>query len=145
MLGVARIVPKALIQPAKDLDGVEVASIASRDVSRAEQFAAEHGIASVHSNYAELLRDDSLDAIYVPLPVSLHAEWAIAALEAGHHVLCEKPFASNAYQARLMVAAAERAGKRLVEALHSALSSSCAAHDRVIATDRSICGRGESL
>ena len=64
------------------------------------------------------MEDETLDAVYVALPASLHAEWTIAAVEAGRHVLCEKPFASNAAEAREMVAAAERADRRLVEAFH---------------------------
>ena len=85
---------------------------------RAAKFAKEHEIPVVHRSYAELLGDDSLDAIYVPLANSLHAQWTIAALEAGHHVLCEKPFASNAAQAAEMVATAERTGRVLAEAYH---------------------------
>jgi predicted dehydrogenase len=95
-----------------------VAAVAARDPERAAKFAREHEIPVVHLSYDELLADDSLDAIYVPLANSLHAQWTIAALEAGHHVLCEKPFASNAAQAAEMVATAERTGRVLVEAYH---------------------------
>ncbi len=109
---------RALIEPARKVDEVEVVAVAARDPERAEKFAKEHEIPVVHRSYDELLADDSLDAIYVPLVNSLHARWAIAALEAGHHVLCEKPLASNAAQAAEMVAAAERTGRVLVEAYH---------------------------
>jgi predicted dehydrogenase len=109
---------RALIEPARTIDEVEVAAVAARDPKRAEGFAEEYGIPLVHPSYDVLLADESLDAIYVPLANSLHARWTIAALEAGHHVLCEKPFASNATQAAEMVAAAERTGRILMEAFH---------------------------
>jgi predicted dehydrogenase len=118
VIGAAGITGRALIEPARKLDEVQVAAVAARDPERAAKFAEEHEIPVVHRSYAELLADDSLDAIYVPLANSLHAQWTIAALEAGHHVLCEKPFASNAAQAAEMVATAERTGRVLVEAYH---------------------------
>ena len=85
---------------------------------RAAIFADAHGIPVVHPSYEALLADESVDAVYVGLANSLHAHWTIAALEAGRHVLCEKPFASNAAQAARMVAVAERTGRALVEAFH---------------------------
>jgi predicted dehydrogenase len=118
VLGAARIAPMALIRPAREVEGVEVAAIAARDVVRAEKFAARHGIARAHASYAALLADEAIDAIYNPLPNGLHAEWSIRALEAGKHVLCEKPIASNAAEAEQMAAAAERSGRVLVEAFH---------------------------
>lgn len=118
ILGAAKIAPKALIGPARDLGTVEVAAVACRDARRAELFAAEHGIERVHSTYDELINDADLDAVYVPLPVSEHARWSIAALEAGRHVLCEKPFALNAPQAQQMVDVGIRTDRRLVEAMH---------------------------
>jgi predicted dehydrogenase len=118
VIGAAGIVGRALIEPARKVDEVEVAAVAARDPERAAKFAKEHEVPVVHQSYDELLADDSLDAIYVPLANSLHAQWTIAALEAGRHVLCEKPFASNAAQAAEMVATAERTGRVLVEAYH---------------------------
>ncbi|MCU1491037.1 MAG: putative oxidoreductase [Acidimicrobiaceae bacterium] len=117
-LGAARITRRALLEPAAEIDGVEVAAVAARDADRARAFADEHGIETVHTSYAALLADDSIDAIYNPLPASAHAEWSIRALEAGKHVLCEKPFAMNAAEAEVMVAAAERTGLVLMEAFH---------------------------
>jgi predicted dehydrogenase len=118
ILGAARIAPAALVEPAAKLPGVEVTRIASRDRARAEAFAAEHGIASVSGSYAELLAAGDVDVVYNPLPMSLHAEWTIAALLAGKHVLCEKPFASNAAEAAEMVRVAEQEGLVLGEAFH---------------------------
>jgi predicted dehydrogenase len=118
ILGAARIAPMALIRPARQVSGVEVAAVAARDRGRAERFAARHGIARVHESYAELLEDSEIDAVYNPLPNSLHAEWTVRALEAGKHVLCEKPFASNAEEAVRMGEAAEKSGRVLMEAFH---------------------------
>lgn len=118
ILGAARIAPKALIDPAQKLSNVTVQRVAAREVSRAEAFANEHGIPEVSSSYAELIAADDVDVVYNPLPMSLHAEWTIAALEAGKHVLCEKPFASNATEAEAMIAAAERCDRTLCEAFH---------------------------
>jgi len=118
ILGAARIAPMALVRPAREVAGVEVAAVAARDAARAQKFATKHGIARVHSSYEDLLADPELDAIYNPLPNALHCEWTIRALEAGKHVLCEKPLASNEAEARQMQAAAEKAGRVLTEAFH---------------------------
>ncbi len=118
ILGAARIAPKALVQPVAKLASAEVTRVAARDRSRAEAFATEHGIAAVSDSYAQVLKADDVDVVYNPLPMSLHAEWTIAALEAGKHVFCEKPFASNATEAAAMVEAAERTGNKLAEAFH---------------------------
>ncbi|MEM8922283.1 MAG: Gfo/Idh/MocA family oxidoreductase [Actinomycetota bacterium] len=118
VLGAARIAPKALLLPAAKLDGVEVTVVAARDRGRAEAFAAEHGIGSVVDGYADVIVSDEVDVVYNPLPMSLHAEWTIAALRAGKHVLCEKPFASNAAEAAEMVRVAEETGLVLGEAFH---------------------------
>ncbi len=118
VLGAARITPMALLRPAKQVPEAAIAAVAARDPARAQAFATKHGIARAHESYAALLADPELDAVYNPLPNSHHAEWTIRALEAGKHVLCEKPLASNADEARQMAAAAERTGRRLIEAFH---------------------------
>jgi predicted dehydrogenase len=118
VLGAARIAPTALIKPARVVDGVEVAAVAARDRRRAEAFAAEHGVPAVYGSYGELLADPSLDAVYVPLPNGLHAQWTSAALAAGKHVLCEKPFTAGAAQARQVAAAADGTGLVVMEAFH---------------------------
>ncbi len=95
ILGAARIAPAAVIKPARNVGEATIGAVAARDRSRAEEFAKKHGIPKVHDSYAALIADPDLDAIYNPLPNGLHAEWTIAALEAGKHVLCEKPFTAN--------------------------------------------------
>ncbi len=74
--------------------------MAARDRSRADAYAARHGIATTHANYADLVADPDVDAVYNPLPNGLHGQWTMAALEAGKHVLCEKPFTANRDEAR---------------------------------------------
>jgi predicted dehydrogenase len=106
------------VKPAAAVDRAEVVAVAARDRARAERFATRHGIDRVHGSYAELLEDPGIDAVYNPLPNGLHAEWTIAALEAGKHVLCEKPFTANADEAREVAAAADRTGLVVMEAFH---------------------------
>lgn len=118
VLGAARIAPKALILPISKLSSVEVTRVAARDRSRAEAFAAEHGIANVADSYADVIAADDVDVVYNPLPMSLHAEWTIAALRSGKHVFCEKPFAANAVEAAEMVRVADETGLILGEAFH---------------------------
>lgn len=116
ILGAAGIAPAALLRPALRRDDVVVAAVASRRGARgyADRFAIERA----YDSYEELLADPDLDLVYNALPPALHARWSIAALEAGLHVLCEKPFSMNAAEAEQVVEAAERTGKRAVEAFH---------------------------
>jgi xylose dehydrogenase (NAD/NADP) len=95
---------------------VEVVAVASRDLATAQAFADRNGVPRAIGSYDALLADPDIDAVYNPLPNSLHAEWTIRALEAGKHVLCEKPIAVTAADARTMFAAARRTGRCLVEA-----------------------------
>jgi predicted dehydrogenase len=97
---------------------VEIAAIGARRPGAAKAFAQEHGIARAYESYEALLDDASIDVIYNALPPHLHAEFSIKALEAGKHVLCEKPFAMNAQEAQAMQAAAQKSGRRIVEAFH---------------------------
>jgi len=94
----------------------EVVAIASRDPSTGARVASELGIPTVHPSYEALIADPAVEAVYIPLPNHLHTTWAIAAAEAGKHVLCEKPLALTVADAERMIAAAERAGVRLMEA-----------------------------
>src|SRR5439155_480090 len=118
VLGAAKIAPAALIKPARKLDEIDVRAIAARDRAKAESFAAKHGIPNVHDGYQALIDDPSIDAIYNPLPNGLHGRWTIAALEAGKHVLCEKPFTANADEAEAVAAVADRSRRVVMEAFH---------------------------
>jgi predicted dehydrogenase len=117
-LSAARITPNALITPARHLPETLVTAVAARDRGHAEAFARNNGIPMVHESYEALIADPDIDAIYNPLPNSLHARWTIAAIDAGKHVLCEKPFTSNAAEAREVAAAARHAGLVVMEAMH---------------------------
>jgi xylose dehydrogenase (NAD/NADP) len=114
ILGAARIAGSFMVG-AKASSHVEVVAIASRDRARAEAFARQHEIPRACS-YDELIADPEVDAIYNPLPNSMHAEWSIAAARAGKHVLCEKPLATSEAEAQAMFEAADASGVVLVEA-----------------------------
>jgi predicted dehydrogenase len=107
-----------VLQPAAEVDRVDVVAVAARDKDRAEAFAREHGVPSVAASYEALIGRDDVDAIYIGLPPAGHAEWTIAALEAGKHVLCEKPFSCDVAEADAMVSAATAARRVLCEAHH---------------------------
>lgn len=116
ILSTAQIGEKAMI-PAIRAAGGEVAAVASRGFEKAQAFADKLGIPRACGSYGELLADPDIDAVYNPLPVSLHAEWSIKAAEAGKPVLCEKPLALNTSQAQEMVQAFAARGLLLSEAL----------------------------
>jgi len=118
VLGAARITPAAVIGPARRSARVRVVAVAARDAGRARRFAEEHGVERVEPGYDALVESASVDAVYVALPAALHATWTRRALRAGKHVLCEKPFASNAGEAEAMVAAAVASDRVLFEACH---------------------------
>jgi len=118
ILGVARISSLALIDPAKELPTVDIVAVASRTLSKAQQFAKKHNIARAYGSYEELLKDKEIEAVYIPLPNSMHHEWSIKAMQSGKHVLCEKPLASNEQEALEMKNEAEKCKVVLVEAFH---------------------------
>jgi len=119
LLGAARIAPVALMRPAKRTGAAEVVAMAARDPERAQAFAGKHHIGRVLPDYAALVNDPGLDAVYNPLPNGLHGAWTIAALEAGKHVLCEKPFTANADEARRVAeVASTHPGLVVMEAFH---------------------------
>ena len=118
LLGAADIAPRAIVKPVQVFDDVEIVSMAARDRSRAEVFAARAGITTVHDTYEQVVTDPNVDAVYNPLAISGHREWTIKALNAGKHVLCEKPFAMNEAEAREMADCARENGLICVEAFH---------------------------
>jgi predicted dehydrogenase len=118
ILGAARIAPMALLRPARNVAEAQIVAVAARDKDRARSLASRFDITRVHDSYAKLIEDPNVDAIYNPLPNSLHAEWTVRALEAGKHVLCEKPLTANAAEAAYVAERAERTGKVVMEAFH---------------------------
>lgn len=116
VIGCAGIAVHSVIPGTKQSETGEVTAIASRDLAKAEETAAKLGIAKAYGSYEEILNDADIDAIYIPLPNHLHMEWSIRAMEAGKHVLCEKPIALNAEEAARMADAAAKNGVHLAEA-----------------------------
>jgi D-xylose 1-dehydrogenase (NADP+, D-xylono-1,5-lactone-forming) len=115
ILSTARIAQR-VVDGAAIAENAELVAVASRDEARARSYAAERGIPRVHGSYDALLADPEVDAIYNPLPNSLHVEWTVRALDAGKHVLCEKPLSRRAAEVDAAFDAAERAGRLLMEA-----------------------------
>ncbi len=119
ILGAARIAPAAVIKPARRTGCVLVTAVAARDHGRASEFARKQGIPRVLGSYSELIEDPEIDAVYNPLPNGLHGHWTIAALKAGKHVLCEKPFTANANEARAVAEVDNGTpGRVVMEAFH---------------------------
>ena len=106
----------AVLTGARLSDRVDVVAVASRDAARAEAYAAEHGIERAHGSYEALLEDPGVEAVYISLPNSLHVPWSVRALEAGKHVLCEKPLDRSPAEVERAFDAADRAGRILMEA-----------------------------
>jgi xylose dehydrogenase (NAD/NADP) len=96
-----------LLAAAEQSDRAEVVAVASRDAARAESYAREHGLARAHGSYDALLADEEVDAVYVSPPNGLHIEWTMRALEAGKHVLCEKPMSRRVDEVERAFALAE--------------------------------------
>jgi predicted dehydrogenase len=105
-----------LLAGARRSDRVEVVAVASRERTRAEAYARAKGIERAHATYEALLEDPDVEAVYISLPNSLHVEWSIRALEAGKHVLCEKPLTGRVEEAERAFEAAEQADRLLMEA-----------------------------
>jgi D-xylose 1-dehydrogenase (NADP+, D-xylono-1,5-lactone-forming) len=114
LLSTARI-NVSIIEAAKESDRAEVLAVASRDAARAEAYAREHGIERSYGSYEALLADPDVEAVYISLPNSMHVEWAMRALDAGKHVLCEKPFSRHPDQVELAFDRAEAGGLVLSE------------------------------
>ena len=118
ILGAAAIAPAAIVGPAERNPEVAVTAVAARDRARAVRFAGKHRIARVYGDYQELVEAPEIDAVYIPLPNGLHGRWTRAAVAAGKHVLCEKPFTANADEAREIAALAGDSGRVVMEAFH---------------------------
>lgn len=118
LLGAARVTSMAMIEPAARRSDVDIVAIAAARPGHAEAFARANDIPRFHEHYEDLIADPEIDLIYNALPPHNHASFSIQALQAGKHVLCEKPFALTAAQARAMVAASKSHGRRLIEAFH---------------------------
>ena len=101
---------------ARQAAGVEIVAVASRDHAIAERYAREQGIERAHGGYDALLADPGVDVVYISLPNALHVEWAVRALEAGKHVLCEKPLGRRSAEVSRAFDVAEREGRLLMEA-----------------------------
>jgi predicted dehydrogenase len=116
VLGVAKIATRTVIPAMQRGHWSEVTAIASRDKAKADAAAARLGIATAYASYEGLLADPDIDAVYNPLPNHLHVPWTIRAAEAGKHVLCEKPIALNAADARQLLDVRNRTGVQIQEA-----------------------------
>jgi predicted dehydrogenase len=116
VLGAAKIATHKVIPAMQQARGCEVVAIASRDAARARQAAERLGIPRAYGTYETLLEDPDVDAVYIPLPNHLHVPWTARAAEAGKHVLCEKPIAVTAAEARTLLGVRDRTGVRIQEA-----------------------------
>jgi predicted dehydrogenase len=114
VLSTARI-GAALVAAARQTKAADIVAVASRDPARAQAFAREHGIPRAHGTYDDLLADPDVDAVYVPLPNALHVDWTLRALEAGKHVLCEKPMDRRPERVERAFDVADAAGLVLME------------------------------
>ena len=115
ILGAANIAKKEIIPAANETEAVEITAVATRNGEKADEVRDLAPEAGLFEDYASLVESDEVDAIYIPLPNSLHVEWTTKALEAGKHVLCEKPFSLDAAGAEEAVEAARDAGLTLME------------------------------
>lgn len=116
VLGTAKIALTKVIPAMQQSECCEIVAIASRDFAKADESAERLQIPKAYGTYEELLADDSIEAVYIPLPNHLHAPWTIKAAEAGKHVLCEKPIALNVAEARTLISVRDRTGVRIQEA-----------------------------
>jgi predicted dehydrogenase len=116
VLGAAKIAVEKVIPAMQGGEWSTVVAIASRDRAKADAAAERLGIATAYGSYEALLGDPNIDAVYIPLPNHLHVPWTISAAEAGKHVLCEKPVALNADEARRLIEVRDRTGVQIQEA-----------------------------
>lgn len=136
ILSTADIARRKVVPGFRRASRVRVSAVGSRDADLARRFADELDIPKAHGSYVALLADPDVDAVYIPLPNHLHAEWTIAAARAGKHVLCEKPLALTADDAEGMAAACREAGVLLMEAFMYRVHPSWMAARRLVAEGR---------
>ena len=136
VLSTAQIATEKVIPGMRRARLAELVAIASRSEASARPAADRLGIATAHGSYEALLADPTVDAVYIPLPNHLHMEWSVKALEAGKHVLCEKPLALIAVDAERMSAAADASGRLLMEAFMYRHHPSWIALREVVASGR---------
>ncbi len=136
ILSTADIARTKVIPGLLKADRCEVVAIASRDPAQARLVADELGIPVAHGSYEALLADPGVDAVYIPLPNHMHAEWTIAAARAGKHILCEKPLTLTAADAERVVAVCATEGVRLMEAFMYRLHPSWVAVREIVASGR---------
>ncbi len=117
ILGNATIARKCMIPAIFNAANSRIQALASRNPEKAESLSTKYNIPKLYSHYESVIEDKQVDVVYIPLPNYLHKEWAIKALNAGKHVLCEKPLACNAAEAMEMAAVASKNGLHLMEAL----------------------------
>jgi predicted dehydrogenase len=115
VIGAANIATARMLPAINLAPHARLAAFASRDASKAEQFGKQFGAAKVYTSYDDLLNDDQVEVIYIPLPNQLHFEWSLRALEAGKHVLCEKPLCLSADHVSRLCAARDKSGKHIEE------------------------------
>lgn len=120
VLGAARIAPYALLKHAHELDALDVVAVAEEyhSAEHLHRYAKKHRIPNTYRSLDELLGNPEIDAVYIPLPIGMHADWCIKAIEAGKHVLCEKPFAANASEAERVLRSAASTNLVVAEAMH---------------------------
>jgi predicted dehydrogenase len=120
ILGAARIAPFAVLRHARKLDAVDVVAVAEEyhPERHLRRYARKHRIPRTYRSFDALLANPEIDAVYIPLPISMHADWCIRSIEAGKHVLCEKPLAANARDAERVLRASEGTGLVVAEAMH---------------------------
>ncbi len=116
VVGTAKIALAKVIPAMQRSEWCEITAIASRDLAKAEDAARELNIPNAYGSYEELLADENVEVVYNPLPNHLHVPWTVKAAEAGKHVLCEKPIALNAAEARTLLDVRDRTGVRIQEA-----------------------------
>ena len=136
ILSTAQIGTNQVIPATQAAARCEVVAIASREPSRAQEAATALGIPTVYGSYEALLEDPDVDAVYIPLPNHMHAPWTIAALQAGKHVLCEKPITMSSAEARELAAVAADTGRVLTEAFMYRLQPAWRAARELVGTGR---------